>query len=124
MTNIIEAMESPDMFEPWFSGPSWDAWKAILQAAFALPMTPQELVTFGELAGGRKPPTKRVKELWIVAGRRSGKDSVASAVTAWISGIEQPHIGRLRPGERASVLCIATDREQARIVKSYSESYF
>ncbi len=84
----------------------------------------REAETFGALAGGRAPPTKRVKELWIVAGRRSGKDSIASALAAWSSGIEQGHIGLLRPGEMASVLCLACDRDQAKIVKDYSRSYF
>jgi hypothetical protein len=80
--------------------------------------------TFKALAGGREPPRKRVKELWIIAGRRSGKDSVASGLSAWAAGIEQSHISRLRPGEMASVLCIATDRDQAKIVKRYTDSYF
>jgi hypothetical protein len=120
--NIIEAMEGP--FSPWFSGASWNAWKAVLGAAFALPLTDDQLATFKALAGGREPPKKRVKELWIVAGRRSSKDSVASGLSAWAAGIEESHIGRLRPGEMASVLCIATDRDQAKIVKRYTDSYF
>jgi hypothetical protein len=65
-----------------------------------------------------------VKELWVVAGRRAGKDSVASLIIAYAAAIEQRHLGRLRPGERATVMCIACDREQAQIVKGYAESYF
>ncbi len=122
--NLIEAMEAPNVFGPWFPGETWGAWKAILRAAFSLPMTAEDLITFGELAGGREPPDKRVKELVIIAGRRSGKDSVASLMAAWISGIEQGHIGLLRPGERASVLLLACDRDQARIIKNYVASYF
>jgi hypothetical protein len=122
--NIIEAMEAPEVFRPWFPGDSWAAWKAILRAAFALPMTAEELVTFGELAGRRSAPTKRVKELVVIAGRRSGKDSIASAAIAWAAGIEQAHLGRLRPGERASVMLLACDREQARIIRGYVGSYF
>jgi hypothetical protein len=44
VTNIVEAMQDPDLFGPWFSGPSWNAWKAVLKAAFALPMTAEELI--------------------------------------------------------------------------------
>jgi hypothetical protein len=120
--NIIDALEGP--FEPWFSGPSWAARKTILKAAFALPMTPRELITFGELAGGRSPPPRRVKELVDISGRRSGKDSIASAIIAFMAAIEQAHLGRLRPGEPAVCMLLAMDREQARIIQSYVRSYF
>ena len=30
--------------------PSWDAWRMVLKAAFALPLTAEQLVVFGELA--------------------------------------------------------------------------
>jgi hypothetical protein len=122
--NVIEAIEAPELFAPWFPGATWAAWKAILRAAFALPMTPEELITFAEIAGGRAPPSKRVKELVVIAGRRSGKDSVASAIIPWIAAIEQGYLGLLRPGERASVLLLACDREQARIIRNYVGSYF
>ena len=47
--NIIDVMNDEEAFAPWFEGPSWDAWRIILRAAYCLPMTPQELITFGEL---------------------------------------------------------------------------
>jgi hypothetical protein len=31
---------------------------------------------------------------------------------------------RLRPGERPVVLCLATDRDQAKIIFGYTQSYF
>jgi hypothetical protein len=40
--SIIEAMEHPKLFGPWFQGPSWDGWKSILKAAYALEMTAEE----------------------------------------------------------------------------------
>src|SRR5277367_60825 len=98
--SIVSALRDPALFQPWFKGGSWNAWGAVLKAAFALPLTDGEAATFKALAGGRKPPTKRVRELWVCAGRRSGKDSIASALAAWSAGIEQGHGGRLRPGEK------------------------
>src|SRR4029077_8397717 len=47
--NIIEAMEGP--FSPWFTGTSWNAWKAVLAAAFALPLTHDQPAAFDVLAG-------------------------------------------------------------------------
>jgi hypothetical protein len=124
LTSIIDAMSDAECFGPWFEGDSWDAWRTILKAAFALPMTPQEIVTFGELAGGRSPPTKRVRELWVVAGRRAGKDSIASLLATYAATIEQAHVGRLRPGEAATVQCLAVDRDQSRIVMNYVRAFF
>jgi hypothetical protein len=34
--------DSPGLFAPWFPGASWDPWRVILRAAFALPMSDAE----------------------------------------------------------------------------------
>jgi hypothetical protein len=120
--NIVEALDHPHLFEPWFSGPSWDAWRAILKAAFALPMTAAELATFRTLAE-RDPPDAPVRELWIIAGRRSGKDSIASLSAAYVAAFVD-YRSVLRPGERALVMCLAVDRDQAGIVAKYTKGYF
>ncbi len=125
MTTIIQAMQDvEDGFGRWFAGDSWANWRTVLKAAFALPLTAGELVTFRELAGGRDPPKQRVRELWICAGRRAGKDSIASLLATYAATIEEAHVGRLRPGELATVQCLACDREQAQIVLSYIKAFF
>ncbi len=64
-----------------------------------------------------------MRELWIAAGRRSGKDSVASLCAAFAAAtFNQGHL--LRPGERALILCLATDRSQATICLNYCRSLF
>jgi hypothetical protein len=120
--NIAEALTDPGLFEPWFPGPSWSRWIAVLKAAYALPMSPAEVELFRTIAE-RDPPRKRVRELWAVAGRRAGKDSAASVIAAHAAAFfDQGH--RLRPGERALVMCLACDRSQAQVVAGYIRSYF
>jgi hypothetical protein len=120
--DIVSAMDDEALFAPWFRGPSWDGWRAVLKGAFALPMSEEELAFFRQVAE-RDPPQKRVRELWIVAGRRAGKDSVASLIAANAAAMfDQQH--RLRPGERALVACLAGDRDQARIILDYTRAYF
>jgi hypothetical protein len=120
--NIVQALDDENLFGPWFSGESWAVWKAVLKGAFCIPMSAAELASFRAVAQ-RDPPARRVRELWVVAGRRAGKDSVASAVACFAAGFVD--YGRiLRPGERASVLCLATDKAQAQIISRYTAAYF
>jgi hypothetical protein len=120
--NIVSAMESPALFERWYSGASWSGWKTILRAAYNLPMSDQDR-EFLRTVADREPPQQRAKELWIAAGRRSGKDSVASLCAAFAAAtFNQGHL--LRPGERALILCLATDRDQAKICLNYCRSLF
>jgi hypothetical protein len=120
--NIITAMENPALFERWYSGASWDGWKTILRAAYNLPMVDRDR-EFLRTVADREPPQQRVKELWIAAGRRSGKDSVASLCAAFAAAtFNQGHL--LRPGERALILCLASDRQQAKICLEYCRSLF
>jgi hypothetical protein len=120
--NIINTLDDPDLFQPWFKGETWNGWRTILKAAFALPMTDDERAFFRTVAE-RDPPTKPVKELWIAAGRRAGKDSIASVIATHAAALFNG-ASYLRPGERALVMCLATDRSQAKIVLNYARSFF
>ena len=130
--NIAEAMADPKTFGPWFEGDSWNGWRAVLKAAFALPMTDEEIAFFHEVAE-REPPRKKVSELWIIAGRGAGKDSIASAIVAHVAALfARPEpvsvLARaksiLRRGERARVMALAADREQAKIVLNLTRQFF
>jgi hypothetical protein len=79
--SLSDAIEDPALFQPWFTGPSWDGWRAVLKASEGLRLSDSELTFFRSVAE-RDPPTRRVRELWIIAGRRAGKDSIASAIAA------------------------------------------
>jgi hypothetical protein len=121
--DIIQAMNHPGLFAPFgFAGESWRSWRIILKAAFALPMDDAECEIFRSLAG-RDPPRKRVKELWIVGGRRGGKDSIAALIIAYAATFFQPQ-GRLRRGEKALCQLLAVDRDQSGIVLDYVRPFF
>jgi hypothetical protein len=120
--SIVEAMTDPELFQPWFPGETWNGWRSVLKAAFALPMTRKEIAFFRTIAD-REPPTRRVRELWCVVGRRGGKDSIASVIAAHSAALFSEG-NRLRPGERGLVMNLAVDRDQAKIVLNYTRSYF
>ena len=118
--SVSNALASPRLFAPHFAGESWSVWKAIIKATYAEPMSDAELALFHSVAG-RDPPTKPVRELVAVAGRGAGKDSVASLIAS-VTAVN--FHGNLRPGEKAIVMCLACDREQAKIVFNYTRAYF
>lgn len=120
--DIVQAMNSPELFKSSFAGPSWDPWRTVLKAAFALPMSDKEKQFFRTIAA-RDPPKKRVRELWAIAGRRGGKDSVTSLIVAYTAALFEPR-NRLRPGESPLCLALACDRDQSKIILNYTRSYF
>jgi len=117
--SIIDALTDPALFEPWFRGESWNNWHVVLKAAYGLPLTDDETTFFKSI----EPPSAQVRELWIVGGRRSGKDSIASAIAAYSAALFNQQ-DRLRPGERASIACLAVDRAQSRIILDYIKAFF
>ena len=93
-------------------------------------MTDGELDFFRQVAD-REPPQQRVRELWVIGGRRGGR-IVASLIIAYaaamfdgkrrmIAGLTLP---AMRKGERATIFCLARDRDQANIALGYVRSYF
>src|SRR5262249_62424623 len=101
---------------------SWRTWIAILKAAFGRTLTTDELAAFDRVAGGRKPPDRPVRELWVIAGRSSGKSRMAAAVSAYI-GTCLTHRQRLAPGERGMILTLSPSRAQATVVHGYAEAF-
>jgi hypothetical protein len=120
---LIDALTDPSLFEPWFRGESWAGWRAVVKAMDALPMSDDEIEFFKSIAGGRNPPKRPSRELWAACARRTGKDSIASGVGAYSAAFFDQQ-DRLRPGERAVILCLACDQSQAKIVLNYIRSYF
>lgn len=119
----IEVMESPKLLGPFFDGPSWNRWRAVIKAAFAEKLTAAERKLFFEVAE-RDLPRHRVKELDVIAGRGSGKSAISSLLAVAVGISFDPRGGKLRPGEKATVLCLAVDKAQAAIVFNYTRAAF
>ena len=80
----------------------------------------EERATFAAVAGNRAVPTQRVRELWCIAGRRSGKSRIAAAIAIY-SALFVKH--KLSAGERGAVLVLAATTEQARVVFEYAKAF-
>jgi hypothetical protein len=95
---------------------TWSTWIVALKAAFALPLDDNERATFKSIAGDRALPSKRVRELWCVAGRRSGKSRMAAALAIFFALFV---LHKLARGEKGLVLVLAMTVDQAKVVFDY-----
>jgi hypothetical protein len=125
--NILDFMETPELCGDRFTGESREAMRAVLSGAFCIPMQGERLNLFSKLSGGRKPPTQRVRELVVIAGRRSSKTETAAAAAVYLATVGAELEGTLRklqPGERGVISVIAVDRSQSKVAVNYIRGMF
>lgn len=118
LTTITRALASKQLLGAALGDQgSWLTWRAVLQAAYAEPLPEAEREAFDLVAGGRAPPTRKVRQLAVVVSRRGGKGRTAGALCAYEAALTDH---KLAPGERGVVACISPTRAQAEIVKDYA----
>ncbi len=111
--SILQLMEDPEALGRWFNASSWNAWKVVLKATFALPLTCQERKTFSKHTGRQCSP-KSVRELWMVIGRRGGKSRIAALIAVYLAFfVDWSRV--LAMGEKGYIMLIYPDRRQARV---------
>lgn len=101
---------------------SWARWLVFLKALFVVEMTADEVTIYREHTGRQHPLTVPPSEVYVAAGRRSGKSCVSALVAVFLACFRD-YRAHLAPGERAMVLCIACDREQAAIILRYVRAF-
>jgi hypothetical protein len=116
--NIIQALDDPKVFGGFFRAGTWDVWRVFLAALFGLPMTDDQLATYRRFTGRSTPPTAPLHEAWLVIGRRGGKSFVLAVIAVFLACFRdwRPFLG---PGEVGTVMVIAADRRQARVIMRY-----
>ncbi|HEY7194901.1 MAG TPA: hypothetical protein VH439_14260 [Gemmatimonadales bacterium] len=120
---LRRALSDKNLLGHALSGDSWAPWRTLLIASMGEELTEQERITFKAITGREHEPGKPVKELVSVVGRRGGKTSAEGALAAYIGGLCD-HSDVLAPGERGVLLCVALDREVAKIILDYCEATF
>jgi hypothetical protein len=116
---LLECVHDPDLFAPWFKDPTtWRAWFAFIAALFALPMTPEQLATYRQCTGRSDPPSTAASEASLICGRRAGKSFTLALIAVYLAAFRD-YAPYLAPGERATILVLASDRRQARVIFRY-----
>jgi hypothetical protein len=112
----LRAIWDPKLFKPWFRDPaSWAAWFAFLRALFALPLPEDDLAIYQQCTGRTEAPTKPATEGWLICGRRAGKSFMLALIAVYLACFHQ-YRRYLAPGERATIMIIARDRKQSRVI--------
>jgi hypothetical protein len=112
---ILDTMNDERLFGRWFRGDSWAAWKAFLSLLFALPRTDAMTATCMAATGRTTLPTTPIKQAWVCVGRRGGKSIIAALVAVYLAFFRD-YTPYLAPGEIATIMVVAADRAQARVV--------
>lgn len=114
--DIVQAVRDPSLIGDELSVVQ----EALLRSIYGLDV-PDEQVPIVEKCTGHAPRVGvEYREIAVVAGRRSGKsDKIASNICLYEALIRQH---RLSPGENGTVLLLARDQRQARVVRGYIEA--
>jgi len=123
--NIIKAMNSPSVFRPLFKDPkTWHAWEVYLRGLFGIGFedaADREL--FRACTSLDAPPAEKVRESFVICGRRSGKSFMSAVIASYLAAF-QGWSRYLSPGEKGWIFIIAVDKAQAGIIKSYISGIF
>ena len=82
---VVDTMSMPSLFGGWFTGSSWDPWKAFLKSLFGLEMSSADLEIYKRCTG-RTYADGPHRECWVCVGRRGGKSRIL-ALIADLSGL-------------------------------------
>jgi hypothetical protein len=117
-SSSLAALADPKPFAPLFPAAPWAALRAFLAAVFAQPLDDEALATYQRHTGRPAPPATAAREAWCVVGQRGGKSRVATMVAVYLACFRDWR-PCLAVGERTTIMTIAADRRQARVVLRY-----
>ena len=123
VVDIITACTDDELFSGWFrDAATWRSWFTFLKVLFGLPMSEAEWELFRQCTGRDDRPVVGFTEAWLVVGRRGGKSLMLALIAVFLAAFcdWSPY---LAPGERATVMVIATDRRQARAIFRYARAF-
>lgn len=120
--SILDAVRDPNLFGQWFRGASWEAWFALLALLFGLPMTDKQREICRKHTGRQTLPDTGFSEGWLCCGRRAGKSLISALVAVYLA-VFRDYTPFLGPGEFATIMVIAADRRQARVVLRFVKGF-
>jgi hypothetical protein len=119
---LTRALIDPNIFGATFAADTFWPWRTVGKLIDGIELTePREIELF-EACTGRsyaRHERRRLRRLFILAGRRAGKDRFFSAVSVWRAALCANSSQHISAGEGAVVIVVAKDRRQAAILRNY-----
>ena len=120
---ILDCLDDPNIFAPFFKSPeNLGSMAHISRCSVWFSARQSQADTFRECTGRQEPPDKAAREAYLVIGRRGGKSFVLALIGVFLACFRD-YRKYLAPGERATVMVIASDRKQARTVLRMSRAF-
>jgi hypothetical protein len=119
--SLTKALLDPHLFGGVFAKPSFWTWRVVAKLIDGEALTEErEVELFKTCTGRSKLPDGPVKQMFILAGRRAGKDRFMSAVAVWRAALAADWHRHISPGEAACTLTLGSDKKQAAIMRNYA----
>lgn len=119
LVTLAQAMRDPELFGSTFAAPSFWPWHAVAKIIGGEPLDSREADLFYRCTGRTRLPTQPVRRLFLLVGRRGGKDRFASACAVHQAALAADWRQTLSAGEQAVVIMLGVDKKQARILRRY-----
>jgi hypothetical protein len=120
--DIISSMSRGGLFARWFKKPeTWSAWLAFLKACFGLELSDGERAIYTKCTGRTDLPSEGFQEAWLCVGRRGGKSLILALIATFLAAVVN-WSEYLVGGERGTIMIVAADRRQARVIFRYITS--
>jgi phage terminase large subunit-like protein len=119
---LIDAVADPNLFARWFRDrDTWRAWFVFVRALFGLAMSDSDRALFAQCTGRAEPAAGGHREAWLICGRRAGKSFVLALIAVFLACFVE-WSPNLSPGERGTIMVVAADRKQARVIYRYARA--
>jgi hypothetical protein len=115
--SILDAIRDEWLFGSAFKSglQTWSAWLVFLAALFGLPMSEEQAAILRQCTGRSTISDRPYLEAALVCGRRSGKSFMMALIGVFLACFRN-YTTFLGPGEKATIMIVAADRKQARVV--------
>ena len=116
---LLDAMKDPVIFGPWFESKTWRAWRVFflcaVRSAHGTTFTGDLPATHGKDFATTTTKQGSVARRWQTWGQEQMR-CIGGRLSGLFQGLQST---RSAPGERGTVMVIAADRKQARVIFRY-----